>query len=58
MAKFQVASYYAFWDMNYFLIWILVKSKTDRRTDGRMQSDAYEPTVHMHRCAKKYCKTG
>ena len=22
-------------------------------TDRRMESDAYEPTVHMHRCAKK-----
>ena len=22
-------------------------------TDGQMESDAYEPTVHMHRCAQK-----
>ncbi len=26
---------------------------TDRQTDGRTESDAYEPTVHKHRCAQK-----
>ncbi len=36
VAKFRVASYYTFWDMNYLLVWILVKSWTD----GQMQSDA------------------
>ncbi len=25
----------------------------DRRTDRRTETDAYEPTVHKHRCAKK-----
>ncbi len=24
-------------------------------TDGRTESDAYEPTVHKHRCAQKTC---
>ncbi len=39
--------------MNYFLVWILVKWQTSRQTDIQTESDAYEPTVHMHRCAKK-----
>ncbi len=30
---------------------ILVQSQTDRRTDR--QSDAYEPTMHKHRCVQK-----
>ena len=29
-----------------------VWKQTDRQTDRQMQSDAYEPTVHKHRCAK------
>ncbi len=29
-----------------------------RQTDGRTESDAYEPTVHMHRCAQKMKKVG
>ncbi len=38
-----------FFLVNFFLVWILVKSQTDRQT----QSNAYEPTVHTHRCAQK-----
>ena len=38
------------WDMNYFLVWILVQWQTD----GRTESDAYEPNVQKHRCAKKF----
>ncbi len=26
---------------------------TDGQTDRRTESDAYEPTVHKHRCAQK-----
>ena len=37
--------------MNYYLVWILVKSRTEGQTDRQKQSDACEPTVHMHRCA-------
>ncbi len=39
----------------------MVKSQTDRRTDRRTdrqtESDAYEPTVHKHRCAQKQKET-
>ena len=35
VVKFQVASYYTFWDKNYFLGWILVKLQTDRWTDRK-----------------------
>ncbi len=38
---------------HYFLVWILVQWRTDRQTDGQTESDAYEPTVHKHRCAQK-----
>ncbi len=40
---------YTSWDMNYFIVWILVQW----RTDGLTESDAYEPIVHKHRCAQK-----
>ena len=30
--KFQAASYDTFWNVNYYLVWILVKSQTDRQT--------------------------
>ena len=35
--------------MNYFL----VRSFGPVTPDGQTESDAYEPTVHKHRCAKK-----
>ena len=50
--KFQAPSYNTFWDINFFLVWFLVQSHTDRQT----QSDAYEPTVHMQRWAQKMWK--
>ncbi len=34
-------------DMNFFLVWIMVKSQTDR------SKAMHEPTVHRHRCAQK-----
>ena len=39
--------------MNYFLVWILVHWRTDGRT--HTESDAYEPTMHRHRCAQWKC---
>ncbi len=41
---------YAFWDMNYFLLF----SVKSRQTDGQTESDAYEPTVQ---CAQVGSKT-
>ncbi len=29
--KFQTSSYNAFWDMNFYLVWIFVKSQADRQ---------------------------
>ncbi len=43
----------AFWDMNYFLVLGFGQVTPDGRTDRRTESDAYEPTVHKHRCAQK-----
>ncbi len=41
-------------------IWIIFQSEfwsshgqTDRQTDRQTESDAYEPSVHKHRCAQK-----
>ncbi len=42
VVKFQTPSYNTFGDMNFF-----------SSPDGRTESDAYEPTVHMHRWAQK-----
>ncbi len=43
-------------------VWILVKSEfwsSHERTDRQTDSDAYEPTVHTHRCAQKsHCTIG
>ena len=38
MVKFQIPNSIAFRDMNYYPV-------TDRRTDRRTESDAYEPIV-------------
>ena len=42
--------------MNYFLVLsfgqVTPDRQTDRQTDRRTESDAYEPTMHMHRCAQ------
>ena len=43
VAKFQTPSYNTFWDMNYCLV----------QTDRRMESDAYEPTVHIAQVGSK-----
>ncbi len=40
--------------MNYFLVnHFLALSFGQVTPDRQTQSDAYEPTVHTHRCAKK-----
>ncbi len=49
VVKFQAPSFYTFRDMNFFLVWIIVKL----HTDGQTESDAYEPTVHKRRWAQK-----
>ena len=49
VAKFQLPSYDTFGVMNYCLVWFLVQS---RRTDGRTESDAYEPTCKLYRWAQ------
>ena len=47
VAKFQSPSFNTSRDMNFFhLIFGQV-------TDGQMESDAYEPTLHKHRWAQK-----
>ncbi len=38
MIKFQIPNSIIFQDINYYPV-------TDRQTDGRTESDAYEPTV-------------
>ncbi len=43
--------------MNYFLVLSFGQVTPDRQTDRRTESDAYEPTVHKHRCAQK-CNSG
>ncbi len=52
-AYFQVANWLTLQYMNYFLVLSFGQVTSDGRTDGRTESDAYEPTVHMHRCAQK-----
>ncbi len=39
--------------MNYFLVLSFGQVTSDGQTDRRTESDAYEPTVHKHRCAQK-----
>ncbi len=36
---------YTFWDMNYFLIWMLVKSRTDGQTDGQKVMHMSPPCI-------------
>ncbi len=47
--KFQPSNYNTWGDMNFFSSLF----RTDRQTDGQTESNAYEPTVHMHRWAQK-----
>ena len=47
MAKFQVASCFTFRDINYFLVWILVKS---HQTDGKRY-------IWAHRAYAQVCST-
>ncbi len=58
--KFRDPSSYIAGDMNYFLVNFgqvnfgqVTDRRTDRQTDRQTESDAYEPTVHLHRCAQK-----
>ncbi len=51
-ANFQAANWHTLQDKNYFLVLGFWSSDI-----GRTESDAYEPTVHMHRCAKKNAYT-
>ncbi len=46
MAKFQIHSYNSFRDMNYYPV-------TDGQTDGRTESDAYEPTMQYAQVGSK-----
>ncbi len=54
VVEFQRPNCNTFWDMNYYPVWILVKSgQTDGRTDRRTESDAYEPTVQSAQVGSK-----
>ncbi len=52
-SNFKVAYLHILQDMNYFLVLIFGQVTSGGQTDGRTESDAYEPIVRMHRCAQK-----
>ncbi len=51
MAKFRIASYYTFRDMNYFLLFFGPVQSTEYRV--QTESDAYEPTVQLAQVGSK-----
>ena len=54
MAKFHIASYYRFEDMNYFLHFWSSPAYRVRSTEYRLtESDAYEPTVQLAQVGSK-----
>ncbi len=66
VVKFQSPNYNTFWDMNYYPVWFLVKSRqttgrqtdkqTDRQTDrqkDRQKATHMSPVCKMHRWAQK-----
>ena len=55
VVKFQTPNCNTFRDMIYCPVWILVQSgqTTDRQTDRRTESDAYEPTVQNAQVGSK-----
>ncbi len=51
--RFSQESAHTLQVMNYFLVSSFGQVTSNGRTDRRTESDAYEPTVHKHRCAQK-----
>ncbi len=45
VVKFHTSSYKTFWDMNFYLVWIFVKSQTDRQTDRQKVTHMSQPCI-------------